>query len=129
MSLDKSLISHASRQLWPLPTFVIPGALGLCFTVPDSFSSTLIALIILLCIAQVVISILVWKSWKGTQDQLTGVKHELSSLLGIVDVSRDAIIGVTTEGVIMRDRRAKHENRVVDSRSKQFVETYGNGVS
>ncbi len=101
MSLDKSLISHASRHLWPLPTFVIPGALGLCFTVTDSFSSTLIAFIVLLCLAQVVVSIIVWKSWKGTQDQLTGVKHELSSLQGIVDVSRDAIIGVTTEGVIM----------------------------
>src|SRR5262245_28074614 len=101
MSLDKSLISRAARQLWPLPTFVIPGALGLCFAVPESFGSSLTAFIVVLVVAQVVISILAWKSWKGTRDQLTGVNHELASLQGIVDVSRDAIIGVTTEGVIM----------------------------
>src|SRR5215217_2399102 len=58
-------------------------------------------LITLLFIAQVIASIAVWKSWRGTREQLAGVRHELSSLQGIVDVSRDAIIGVTTEGVIM----------------------------
>jgi PAS domain S-box-containing protein len=44
---------------------------------------------------------MVWTSWRGTREQLTGVQHELSSLQGIVDVSRDAIIGVTPDGVIM----------------------------
>src|SRR5690349_16830310 len=59
------------------------------------------SLVVLLFVAQVLLSIFVWKNWRGTREQLTGVKHELSSLQGIVDVSRDAIIGVTTDGMIM----------------------------
>lgn len=102
MFLDSnSFISRASRKLWPLPTFVIPGALGLCFIVSALFGSNLTELVVVLIVAQVVASIVVWRTWRGTQEQLAGVKHELSSLQGIVDVSRDAIIGVTTEGVIM----------------------------
>jgi diguanylate cyclase (GGDEF)-like protein/PAS domain S-box-containing protein len=54
-----------------------------------------------LLIVQILSSIMVWRGWRGTDEQLAGVRHELSSLQGIVDVSRDAIIGVTTEGVIM----------------------------
>ncbi len=102
MFLDgNSFISRASRQLWPLPTFVIPIALGFCFIVPEHFGSILTAFVIILFVAQIFLSAIVWKSWKGTREQLAGVRHELSSLQGIVDVSRDAIIGVTTEGVIM----------------------------
>src|SRR5215203_7145583 len=58
-------------------------------------------LLIALFILQIIVSAIVWKNWRGTREQLHGVRHELSSLQGIVDVSRDAIIGVTTEGVIM----------------------------
>src|SRR5690349_42624 len=102
MFLDNnSLISRASRKLWPLPTFVIPTALGFCFIVSELFGSNLTELVVILVVAQIVASVVVWKSWSGTQEQLAGVRHELSSLQGIVDVSRDAIIGVTTEGVIM----------------------------
>jgi len=102
MFLDrKSFISRASRQLWPLPTFVIPSALGLCLIVPELFGSNLTESVVVLFVAQILLSAIVWKSWKGTHNQLTGVRQELSSLQGIVDVSRDAIIGVTTEGVIM----------------------------
>jgi len=102
MFLDSnSLISRASRKLWPLPIFVIPSALGFCFIVSALFGSNLTELVVILIVAQVIASIVVWKSWRGTQEQLAGVRHELSSLQGIVDVSRDAIIGVTTEGVIM----------------------------
>src|SRR5690349_7302122 len=102
MFLDNnSLISRASRKLWPLPTFVIPSALGFCFIVSELFGSNLTELVVILVVAQIVASVVVWKSWSGTQEQLAGVRHELSSLQGIVDVSRDAIIGVTTEGVIM----------------------------
>ncbi len=92
-----SFISRAN-QLWPLPTFVIPSALGLCFIFPGFFGSGFVTL---LFVAQIIISLVVWRNWKGTREQLTNVHHELSSLQGIVDVSRDAIIGVTTEGVIM----------------------------
>jgi diguanylate cyclase (GGDEF)-like protein/PAS domain S-box-containing protein len=102
MLLDtNSFISRASRKLWPLPTFVIPGALGFCFIISALFGSNLTELVVILIVAQVIASVVVWKSWRGTQEQLAGVRHELSSLQGIVDVSRDAIIGVTTEGVIM----------------------------
>ena len=95
---NTSFISRASRHLWPLPTFVIPSALALCLFAPGFFDSTLT---IVLFVCQIVFSVIVWKSWKGTREQLCGVRQELSSLQGIVDVSRDAIIGVTTEGVIM----------------------------
>jgi len=102
MFLDSnSFISRASRKLWPLPTFVIPSALGFCFIVSALFGSNLTEFVVVLVVAQIVASVVVWKSWRGTQEQLAGVRHELSSLQGIVDVSRDAIIGVTTEGVIM----------------------------
>ena len=96
MLLDSnSSISRVSGHLWPLPTFVIPSALVLCFF------TNLTGLFVVLLLVQLIASAIVWKNWKGTQEQLTGVKHELSSLQGIVNVSRDAIIGVTTEGVIM----------------------------
>ncbi len=95
MFLDKPFISRANRHLWLFPTFVIPSALVFSFIFSGSF------LVALLFIAQILLSLIVWKSWKGTQQQLTGVTHELSSLQGIVDVSRDAIIGVTIDGVIM----------------------------
>jgi diguanylate cyclase (GGDEF)-like protein/PAS domain S-box-containing protein len=70
--------------------------LAICFAVGN-----LTSFVVLLFVAQILIGAIVWKGWKGTGDQLTGVRQELSSLQGIVDVSRDAIIGVTTEGVIM----------------------------
>src|SRR5678816_890225 len=102
MFLDSnSFISRASRKLWLLPTFVIPAALGFCFIVSALFGSNLTELVVILIVAQILFSIFVWISWRGTREQLAGVTHELSSLQGIVDVSRDAIIGVTTEGVIM----------------------------
>src|SRR6185295_7039096 len=58
-------------------------------------------LVTLFFIAQLIVSLAVWKKLRGTREHLASVHHELSSLQGIVDVSRDAIIGVTTEGVIM----------------------------
>jgi diguanylate cyclase (GGDEF)-like protein/PAS domain S-box-containing protein len=93
-----SLISRASRKLWPLPVFVIPALLGLCFFVPAFFG---LKLTVTLFVVQVVTSAAVWLGWKATEEQLTGVKLELSTLQEIVDVSRDAIIGVTPDGEIM----------------------------
>ena len=102
MFLDRnSSISHDARHLWPLPTFVIPSALAIAFIVSELSALNLTAFIAILFVAQILVSAIVWKTWKGTQENLAGVRHELSSLQGIVDVSRDAIIGVTTEGVIM----------------------------
>jgi diguanylate cyclase (GGDEF)-like protein/PAS domain S-box-containing protein len=93
--------SRAGQQLWPLPTFVIPSAIASCLIVSQLFGSALLPIVIVLFVAQILFSFLVWTSWRGTREQLIGVRHELSSLQGIVDVSRDAIIGVTTDGVIM----------------------------
>ncbi|HEX7333442.1 MAG TPA: sensor domain-containing diguanylate cyclase [Pyrinomonadaceae bacterium] len=98
MFLDgNSPSSRAIRHIWLLPTV----ALGFCFIVPELFGANLTGFVLIVLVSQIIISAIVWKSWKGTQEQLAGVRHELSSLQGIVDVSRDAIIGVTTEGVIM----------------------------
>ena len=96
-----SFISRAGHRLWPLPTFAIPTALALCYIAPGLFGSRLTVFVVSLIVVQVGLSVIVWKSWRGTQDQLAGVNHELLTLQSIVDVSRDAIIGVTTEGIIM----------------------------
>ncbi|HKS08552.1 MAG TPA: EAL domain-containing protein [Pyrinomonadaceae bacterium] len=100
-SNGNNLVSRASRKLWPLPIFVIPGLLGLCFIAPALFGSKLTLIVVSLFASQIVASAAVWVGWKGTDEQLTGVKLELSTLQDIVDVSRDAIIGVTPEGTIM----------------------------
>jgi diguanylate cyclase (GGDEF)-like protein/PAS domain S-box-containing protein len=96
-----NLISHISRKLWPLPVVVIPALLGFCFFASTFFGSKLTLVIISLFICQVLTSTALWLGFRGTEEQLTGVKLELSTLQDIVDVSRDAIIGVTPEGVIM----------------------------
>src|SRR5215218_7730956 len=102
MFLDSnSFISRASRKLWLVPTFVVPIALAFCFIVSALFGTNLTEFVVVFFIFQVVTSGIVWMAWRSSHEQLTGVKLELSSLQGIVDVSRDAIIGVTTEGVIM----------------------------
>lgn len=97
LSLSNLSISRARRLLRLLPIFVIPALLGVCLLLGPG--STL--LIIGLVLVQIVASIVAWKSWNGTDAQLSGVNFELSTLQSIVDVSRDAIIGVTPEGVIM----------------------------
>ena len=101
LSDNDSSISRVRRRLWPLPIFLIPCLLGFCFFAPNLFGSQSTLIVIALFVAQMVLSAAVWKGWKGTDEQLTGVQFELSTLQSIVDVSRDAIIGVTPEGVIM----------------------------
>lgn len=101
LSDNDSSSSRVSRRLWPLPIFVIPCLLGFCFFAPNLFGSQSTLIFIALFVAQMVLSAVVWQGWKGTDEQLTGVQFELSTLQSIVDVSRDAIIGVTPEGVIM----------------------------
>jgi PAS domain S-box/diguanylate cyclase (GGDEF) domain len=51
--------------------------------------------------AQTVTIAVTWKIWIGRSQHLESVQEELACLQGIVDVSRDAIIGVTNDGVIM----------------------------
>src|SRR5690348_10957331 len=59
------------------------------------------SIVILLFIAQLIFSLVIWKRWKGTREELTGLDHDHASHRAIVAVSHDRIIGVTTEGVIM----------------------------
>src|SRR6476660_129068 len=94
-------ISHRYLAAWPVPTLVIPTALTLCFFAPDFLGLMWTPIFVLLLMAQVATAGLIWKLWSGTSAQLEGVQEELACLQGIVDVSRDAIIGVTTDGVIM----------------------------
>ena len=98
LSSNDSYIFRVSRKLWPLPIIVIPTLLAICFFAPALFSTKTY---VFLFVIQIAASIAVWKGWRGTEEQLTGVKLELSTLQDIVDVSRDAIIGVTPEGTIM----------------------------
>jgi len=66
MFLDSnSFISRTSRKLWPLPTFVIPSALAFCFIVSALFGSNLTEVVVVLIVAQVVASVIVWKSWSA----------------------------------------------------------------
>ena len=94
-------ISRTSRKLWPLPFLVIPTLLGLGVFGLNFFGTITVVFVLALLVVQLVTSAIVWTGWRGTDEQLTGVKLELSTLQSIVDVSRDAIIGVTPEGVIM----------------------------
>src|SRR5690348_16988234 len=98
---SNSSISHFSRKLWPLPILVIPSLLAFCVFAPTVFGAYNLLFVLALFSVQLIASATVWTGWRGTEDQLTGVKLELTTLQSIVDVSRDAIIGVTPEGVIM----------------------------
>ncbi len=94
-------ISRITRKLWPVPVFVIPLALAICYFASGLFGAASTAFVVAFSILQIVMSGAVWMAWRSNHEQLTGVKLELSSLQGIVDVSRDAIIGITPDGVIM----------------------------
>ncbi len=100
-SNNDNSIFRISRRLWPLPVFVIPALLGICFLAPGLFGSALTELVVTFSLAQIVTTGTVWIACRTTHYELTDVKLELSTLQGIVDVSRDAIIGVTNDGVIM----------------------------
>ncbi|MGH9906450.1 MAG: sensor domain-containing diguanylate cyclase, partial [Pyrinomonadaceae bacterium] len=90
-----------SRKLWLLPFFMVLGALALCCIAPKRFGPYSTQIGLSLFFAEVLIAIVLWKTWNRAESQLEGIRKELSSLQSIVDVSRDAIIGVTTEGIIM----------------------------
>jgi diguanylate cyclase (GGDEF)-like protein/PAS domain S-box-containing protein len=90
-----------SRKLWLLPFFVVLGALAVCCIAPKQFGPYSTQIGLSLFFAEVLIAIVLWKTWNRAESQLEGIRKELSSLQSIVDVSRDAIVGVTTEGIIM----------------------------
>lgn len=102
MVSDTSIsIPRVSRKLLPIASTVIPTAIVLCFALPEVVGSRWILIVTGLFLCQILVSAGIWKLSNHTVNQLEGVHEELSSLQGIVNVSRDAIIGVTIDGVIM----------------------------
>src|SRR5678816_690495 len=102
MFLDlKPSLLRRSRNLWPLPIFVVPACLVLCFVAGDFLGALHCSLIVALFLAEFALALVIWRSGNVALSELDEVQKELSSLQGIVDVSRDAIIGVTPDGVIM----------------------------
>jgi len=73
----------------------------LCFLFSDFLGSLWTGVFVFLVMAQTIAIAVTWKLWIGSSLHLEGVQEELTCLQGIVDVSRDAIIGVTNDGVIM----------------------------
>ncbi|HSB27440.1 MAG TPA: diguanylate cyclase, partial [Pyrinomonadaceae bacterium] len=94
-------LSQLRRTVWLLPTVVIPAIFLVCSLYPTFTGSWLTVVLFALGIAEVGFMAVVWNFWGHSFSQLDGIKEELQYLQGIVDVSRDAIIGVTSEGVIM----------------------------
>jgi len=58
-------------------------------------------IVISLMAVQGTVWLLSWYKWNKAENGFAAVERELASLQGIVDVSRDAIMGVTANGVIM----------------------------
>jgi diguanylate cyclase (GGDEF)-like protein/PAS domain S-box-containing protein len=73
----------------------------LCFVAGDLLGALQGPVIVVLFLAEFVLALVIWRSGTVALSELDEVQKELSSLQGIVDVSRDAIIGVTPDGVIM----------------------------
>src|SRR6202008_4401977 len=95
------LFPPIKRTAWLLPTAIIPFAILVCAVYPALLGYAGNVLLTALIISQLALTIILWRFWTRTSSQLDGVEGELSYLQGIVDVSRDAIIGVTPDGVIM----------------------------
>ena len=89
------------RTAWLLPSAIIPLAIVLGATRSSLLDSYWNILFTVLVISELTVTVILWKRWSRTSSQLDGVEGELSYLQRIVDVSRDAIIGVTPDGVIM----------------------------
>ena len=73
----------------------------LCFLFSDFLGSLWTGVFVFLVMAQSVAIAVTWITLFGKSQHLESVQEELACLQGIVDVSRDAIIGVTNDGVIM----------------------------
>ena len=89
------------RTAWLLPTAIIPFAILVCAVYAALLGSIWNVLFPALIIFQLALTTILWRFWTRTSSQLDGVERELAYLQGIVDVSRDAIIGVTPDGIIM----------------------------
>src|ERR1041385_7558441 len=94
-------VPQIKRIGWLLPGAIIPLAIVLSAMRPSLLGSSWNILFTVLVISELALTVILWKRWSRTSSQLDGVEGELSYLQRIVDVSRDAIIGVTPDGVIM----------------------------
>ena len=94
-------VSQIKRAAWLLPTAIIGFALAIFAIYPIANASSRNLFFAFLIVSQIAVTAILWWRWSRTSSRLETVDGELSYLQGIVDVSRDAIIGVTPEGVIM----------------------------
>ncbi len=88
------------RGSWCLP-LVITATLAVValWLITLSFRRDLI--VMGLIAAQGITWLISWRKWNRSEQELATVERELSSLQGIVDVSRDAIMGLTAGGIVM----------------------------
>jgi diguanylate cyclase (GGDEF)-like protein/PAS domain S-box-containing protein len=102
MSLHKtSGILSSTTKLWLVPFFTGLILLTLGCLAPGWLGSYSTIVGLALFLAEATLSLVLWQSWNRAERQLIGTGKELSSLQSIVNVSRDGIIGITTEGIIM----------------------------
>ncbi|MBA3514000.1 MAG: PAS domain S-box protein [Pyrinomonadaceae bacterium] len=98
---ESSQVHPRRRQLWLVALIVTLLAQGIPFLGSTLFGSYSVSITIGLFLAEAFMCASLWGRWNKVADQLEGVGRELSSLQSIVEVSRDAIIGVTADGIIM----------------------------
>ncbi len=98
---DSPSVPRAGRLIWIILSFVILTASGIVVLEPRLLQSRrgLIAIGLVYFVA--IVAAFFLHHWRKAESKLNNTVKELSSLKSIVNVSRDAIIGVTTEGVIM----------------------------
>ncbi|MFN2533278.1 MAG: diguanylate cyclase domain-containing protein [Pyrinomonadaceae bacterium] len=97
---SKPLFNQFSRKLWLI--LLCAGICGLAARaiapILFSYSTTATAAVF---VGEILFFAFCWHRWNTAEEQLETIGDELSTLQTIVDVSRDAIIGVTTDGTIM----------------------------
>jgi len=89
------------RGLWLLPFSFTLTSVAIFLLEPRLFQSSHGMAAVAFIYAIVFVAALIWNRWQRAEDELNHIGKELSSLQSIVNVSRDAIIGVTTDGTIM----------------------------
>ncbi|MDQ3666908.1 MAG: diguanylate cyclase [Acidobacteriota bacterium] len=98
---DPSLVHPRRRALWLLVLIVTLIALTIRFLASAFFGPYSVIISTSLFLAEAFMCAFFWRGWNEGADRREGVERDLSSLQSIVEVSLDAIIGVTADGIIM----------------------------
>ncbi len=89
------------RMWWLVPVVITLLAFTIDRVTPTFFGSYSDTIANGLILAEALLCSFLWNRWNRSREQLSSVDGELSSLQNMVEVSRDAIIGVTADGTIM----------------------------